>query len=101
MCRLKKCRALITKFVVIIPVTREVSFRGFLFKVTTFMLELYNFIIKPRDLWTIYHNPCFKRGMLVKMSVRVMLKQSESASMLSQCTLAQSIEEAPRLDLPL
>ena len=28
------------------------------------------------------------------MSVRVMLKQSESASMLSQCTLAQSIEEA-------
>ena len=30
-----------------------------------------------------------------KMSVRVMLKQSpESASMLSQCTLAQSIEEA-------
>ena len=27
------------------------------------------------------------------MSVKVMLKQSESASMLSQCTLAQSIEE--------
>ena len=31
---------------------------------------------------------------LSKMSVRVMLKQSESASMLSQCTLAQSTEEA-------
>ena len=28
------------------------------------------------------------------MSVSVMLKQSESASMLSQCTLVQSIEEA-------
>ena len=31
---------------------------------------------------------------LSKMSVRVMLKQSESASILSQCTLVQSIEEA-------
>ena len=31
---------------------------------------------------------------LPKMSVRVMLKQSESVSMLSQCTLSQSIEEA-------
>ena len=31
---------------------------------------------------------------LSKMSVSVMLKQSESASMLSQFTLAQSIEEA-------
>ena len=31
---------------------------------------------------------------LSSMSVRVLLKQSESASMLSQCTLAQSIEEA-------
>ena len=28
------------------------------------------------------------------MSVRVMLKQSESASMLSQCTLLQRIEDA-------
>ena len=71
---------------VIIPVAREVSFQGFLFKATTFMLELFNVIIKPRDLWTIYHNPSFKRCIL--------LKQSESASMLSQCTLAQSTEEA-------
>ena len=31
---------------------------------------------------------------LPKMSVRVMLKQPESVSMLSQCTLSQSIEEA-------
>ena len=78
---------------VIIPVTREVSFQGFLFKATTFMLELFNIIIKPQDLWTIYRNPCFKRGMLVQ-NVSVMLKQSESASMLSQFTLAHSIEEA-------
>ena len=81
---------------VIIPVAREVSFQGFLFKATTFTLELFNVIIKPRDLWTIYHNPCFKRGMLVQnvSEGTVMLKQSESASMLSQCTLAHSIEEA-------
>ena len=38
---------------VIIPVAREVSFQGFLFKATTFTLELFNVIIKPRDLWTI------------------------------------------------
>ena len=51
---------------VIIPVTREVSFQGFLFKATTFMLELFNIIIKPQDLGTIYRTPCFKRGMLVQ-----------------------------------
>ena len=54
---------------VIISVAREVSFQGFLFKVTMFTLELFNVIIKPRDLWdlwTINHNPCFKRGMLVQ-----------------------------------
>ena len=32
--------------------------------------------------------------MLVQNVRKVMLKQSESASMLSQCTLAQSIKEA-------
>ena len=31
---------------------------------------------------------------LSSLSVRVLLKQSESASVLSQCTLAQRIEEA-------
>ena len=36
----------------------------------------------------------FSGANLSSMSVRVLLKQSESASMLSQCTLAQSIEEA-------
>lgn len=34
---------------------------------------------------------------LSKMSVRVVLKQSKSASMLSQCTLAQSIKKAIQL----
>ena len=46
---------------VIIPVTREVSFHGSLFKATTLTLELFNVIIKPWDLWTINHSPCFKR----------------------------------------
>ena len=63
---------------VIIPVAREVSFHGFLFKVTAFMLELVNVIIKPWDLWTINHSPCFKRGKLVqnvsKGSVKVPMK---------------------------
>ena len=63
---IKTRRVLITNFMVIISVAREVSFQGFLFKVTKFTLELFNVIFKPRDLWTIYHNPCFKRGMLVK-----------------------------------
>ena len=36
----------------------------------------------------------FSGACLSKMSVRVMLKQSESASMLSQCMLVQSMEEA-------
>ena len=51
---------------VIISVAREVSFQGFLFKATTFSLELFNVIFKPRDPWTSYHNPCFRRGMLVQ-----------------------------------
>ena len=73
---------------VTIPVAREVSFHDFLLKATTFMLELFNVIIKPRDLWTIIIDML---GMLVPNVRRVALKQSESASMLSQFTLAQSI----------
>ena len=57
--------------------------------------ELFNVVIKPRDLWTIYHNPCFKQGMLVQnvSKGRVKAVGRESASMLSQCSLSQSIEE--------
>ena len=48
----------------------KLSFQGFLFKATTFTFELFNVIIKPRDLWTIFHNPCPKRGMLVQNFIK-------------------------------
>ena len=38
---------------VIISVTREVSFHGFLFKAATFTLELFNVSVKLWDVWTI------------------------------------------------
>ena len=80
---------------VIISVAREVSFQGFLFKATTFTLELFNVIIKPRDLWTSYHNPCFKRGMLVQNVSKGHVKAvGECINAVPHCTLAQSIEEA-------
>lgn len=81
-------------FMVIIPVAREVRFHSSLFKVIAFTLELFNVIIKPWDLWTINHSPCFKWGKLVQNVCMGPVKQLESASMLSQCMLAQSIEEA-------
>ena len=59
---------------VIIPVTREVSFHGSLFKATTLTLELFNVIIKPWDLWTINHNPCFKRGKLIQYVSKGLVK---------------------------
>lgn len=57
-------------FMVIIPVARKVSFQSFLFKATTFTLELFNVMIKPRDIWTIFQNPCLKRGMLVQNAIK-------------------------------
>ena len=79
---------------VIIPVAREVSFQSFLFKATTFTLQLFNAISKPRVHGRFIIILVLSGACLSKMSVRVMLQQSESASMLSQSTLAQSIEEA-------
>lgn len=38
----------------------------FLIKATTFALQLFNFIIKPGDLWTVNRGYAFKRGVLVK-----------------------------------
>ena len=55
-----------TNSLVIIPVTKEVSFHGSFFKATTLTLELFNVIIKLCDLWTINHSPCFKRGKLIQ-----------------------------------
>ena len=59
---------------VIIPVTREVSFHGSLFKATTLTLELFNVIIKPWDLWTINHSPCFQRAKLIQYVSKGLVK---------------------------
>ena len=69
---------------VIIPVSREVSLHGSLFDATTLSCLMSSLIIVL----------VLSGANLCSMSVRVLLKQSESASMLSQCTPAQSIEEA-------
>ena len=56
---------------VIIPVAREVSFQGFLFKLrqrhlrlSCLMSSLNHGILEIER--TIYHSPCFKRGKLVQ-----------------------------------
>ena len=59
---------------VIIPVTREVSFHGSLFKATTLTLELFNVIVKQWDLWTINHSPCLKRGKLIQYVSKGLVK---------------------------
>ena len=37
-------------------------------------VELFNVIIKPRDLWTIFYNPCLKQGMLVQNVIKGRVK---------------------------
>ena len=61
-------------FMVIIPVTREVSFHGSLFEATTLTLELFNVIIKPWERWTINHSPCFKWGKLIQYVSKSLVK---------------------------
>ena len=59
---------------VIIPVTGEVSFHGSLFKTMTLTLELFNVIVKPWDLWTINHSPCFQRAKLIQYVSKGLVK---------------------------
>ena len=59
---------------VIIPVTREVSFHGSLFEATTLTPELFNVIMKPWDLRTINYSPGFKRGKLIQYVSKDLVK---------------------------